>query len=147
MRCRKCDHGFCWKCMQPHDHTLNHPCGFWEDGVQVDQANQNLINQIAQEQPVVNNEANDHGIIIPDHADEILGLPPMQPAPVQVPVQRPHNIFDPLVEMPDINPDQINEEMRLRIQQRAQQVQQEFAQRIQQEEDDENDGEGLEYVD
>jgi len=29
MLCAKCRHQFCWRCLKPHDHTMNHPCGLW----------------------------------------------------------------------------------------------------------------------
>jgi hypothetical protein len=31
MFCKKCGHEFCWKCLQPHDHSEKHPCGLWEN--------------------------------------------------------------------------------------------------------------------
>jgi len=43
MFCKKCSHKFCWKCLQPHDHTMNHPCGLWEDEEDMNQAEQDLI--------------------------------------------------------------------------------------------------------
>lgn len=49
MKCKKCKHQFCWQCLQPHDHTINHPCGLWEDDVQMNQANQQLAQQLEQE--------------------------------------------------------------------------------------------------
>lgn len=30
MQCIKCRYAFCWKCLKPHDHTFNHPCGLFE---------------------------------------------------------------------------------------------------------------------
>lgn len=38
MQCSGCKHEFCWKCLNPHDHTMNHPCGLWENEEQMIQA-------------------------------------------------------------------------------------------------------------
>jgi len=48
MFCKKCGHKFCWKCLQPHDHTMNHPCGLWEDEEDMNQAEQDLIEELEQ---------------------------------------------------------------------------------------------------
>jgi hypothetical protein len=49
MFCRKCGHEFCWKCLQPHDHTNNHPCGVWENEQVMNQAEQELIENLQQD--------------------------------------------------------------------------------------------------
>ena len=50
MFCKKCGHEFCWRCLQPHDHTMSHPCGLWEDDEQMNQARQQLVQQLEQEE-------------------------------------------------------------------------------------------------
>jgi len=45
MKCLQCKHQFCWKCLNPHDHTTRHPCGVWENDAQMNQAHQLLIGQ------------------------------------------------------------------------------------------------------
>lgn len=45
--CARCQHQFCWNCLKPHDHTERHPCGLWENDAQMNQANQDLIQRLA----------------------------------------------------------------------------------------------------
>lgn len=58
MTCKLCKHQFCWKCLNPHDHTMNHPCGLWENDEQMNQGHNQLVNQVEQNQPNINVNAN-----------------------------------------------------------------------------------------